>query len=81
MKLQIISPEQTKIFMILWLEALTAIGSFVIQSGHAPMVLILSPGKEITFGLMNDKQESIIVPYGILEITRTQAILLINKLS
>jgi len=79
MELKIVSPQETKTHTILWLEALTPLGSFVIQPGHAPTVHILLPNKEVTFGLKNGKRETVLVPHGILEIDREKVILLINQ--
>lgn len=79
MELKIVSPQETKVYAILWLEALTPDGSFVIQPGHAPTVLILQPNKELTFGLKNGKRESVMVPHGILEVNRHKTVLLINQ--
>lgn len=79
MELKIVSPQETKTHTILWLEALTSDGSFVIQPGHAPTILVLLPNKEMTFGLKNGKRESIMVSRGILEVGRRKATLLINQ--
>jgi len=79
MELHITSPEKTEIFTTEWIEAFTPSGSFVIQKGHAPTVLILSPGKPLLFGLKDKTEKSVTIPRGILEITRTKAVVLINK--
>jgi F0F1-type ATP synthase epsilon subunit len=79
MKLSIISPFSKKIVDIAWIELNTQAGNFVIQPGHVPIILTLTPGKEITFCLTNGKQESFIISQGIIDITRTQATLLLNE--
>ncbi|HRN78404.1 MAG TPA: hypothetical protein PLU71_04135 [Candidatus Dependentiae bacterium] len=79
MELHITSPEKTQIFEVEWVEAFTPTGSFIIQPGHAPTILMLSPGKKLIFGLKNNTEQSITIPRGILEVTRTQVIALINK--
>ena len=79
MELVIISPESSQTHEIAWFEAHTATGSFVILPKHAPMILILAPGRELIFGLKSGKQDSVIIPRGIVEITRTRATVLINK--
>ena len=79
MHLHIISPLRTLEYEIVWIELNTNAGNFVIQSGHAPMLLILAPNKEIVFRLKNGKDESIIVPQGIAEITREHATIIINE--
>lgn len=79
MELHIISPEQTVIHSVAWVEAKTIAGNFVIQPGHAPTILLLSPDKELIFCLINGKQESLLVPRGILDISRTTVTLIINQ--
>lgn len=79
MKLLIVSPFAKKSFDVAWIELNTPIGNFVIQPGHAPMVLTLSPYKEITFCLTSGKQESFAIKQGIIDITRTQATLLLSE--
>ncbi len=80
MKLHIITPEEKRSFNIAWLEAHTIHGSFIIQRGHAPTVLLLAPQKPILFRLKNGKKESIIIDQGIMEVNRTQTTILINKI-
>jgi F0F1-type ATP synthase epsilon subunit len=79
MVLIIVSPEKTETHEIVWFEAHTLSGNMVIQPKHAPTILLLQPGKELVFCLKNGKQESIMVPRGIVEVTRTQATIIINK--
>lgn len=79
MHLHIVSPLRTLAYEVVWVELNTDAGNFVIQSGHAPMLLVLSPHKEIVFRLKNGKDESIIVPQGIAEITREHTTLIINE--
>lgn len=79
MEFRIITPEEIHVYAVAWIEANTPNGNFVIQPGHAPTILILSRGKEISFRLMNGKQEAFFVERGILEITRENATLIVNK--
>jgi F0F1-type ATP synthase epsilon subunit len=70
----IISPQDKKECIINWLEVNTSVGNFVMQSGHAPTVLLLSPGKPFVIELSDGKQEvHTVVAGGILEIDRTHA--------
>lgn len=68
------SPHDKKEYIINWLEVNTSAGNFVMQSGHAPTVLLLSPGKHFVIA-MSDGTEEIhtVTSGGILEIDRTQA--------
>ncbi len=79
MKLFIISPFAKKKIEVAWIELNTSVGNFVIQPGHAPTLLALSPHKEIIFCLSSGKQESYIIKQGIIDITRTSATLLLNE--
>ncbi|MDP3889375.1 MAG: hypothetical protein Q8Q25_02420 [bacterium] len=79
MQLNIISPEKKQNFTIVWLEVQTTRGSFVIQEGHAPLILLLKSNESIVFRLKTGKQESVMVEYGIIEIDRKQATVIINK--
>ena len=81
MKLSIITPQYVQKYTVTWIDLYTPEGNLIIQPNHAPVILILSPGKEVTFCLKNGKQESIMVTQGIIEIMRTYAILLINKIT
>lgn len=79
MQLSIISPTKKEIFDVLWVECNTPTGSYVIQLGHAPMILALSPKKPFSFGLKNGKEEMIIIQQGIAHITRANVTLLISQ--
>lgn len=67
-----------KSFDVAWLEVNTAEGNFVMQRGHAPMILILSPNKPLIYCLQNGSEESTTIPGGILHITREQATVIVT---
>lgn len=79
MNLQIVSPKFHKDVAIVWLELNTDIGNFVIQPGHAPTVFVLAQNKKVTYCLTTGKQESVVVPRGIADITRTHATVIIHE--
>lgn len=79
MEFRIVTPQETLIYAVAWIEVNTPAGNFVIQPGHAPTILILEKGKEMNFRLVNGKQESLLVERGILEVTRSAATLIVNK--
>jgi len=81
MELRVVTPQHMKKYTITWIDLYTPEGNLVIQPNHAPIILILLPGKEVTFCLKNGKQESIMVSQGIIEVMRTYATLLINKIT
>lgn len=63
-----------------WLEVTTNVGNFVIQRGHAPMILAIPAKKTIIILLTSGKQESIeVISGGILEVQRDSLKLLLNE--
>ena len=80
MELIIISPLAHKNFNVSWLEINTAAGNFVIQPGHVPTIMTLTPEQKFTFCLNNGKRESIVIKQGVIHITRTTATLILNEL-
>lgn len=79
MKFFMVSLADKKSFDIIWLEVNTPIGNFVMQRGHAPMILILSPNKPLVYCLQNGQQESTTIPGGVLHITREQATVIVTQ--
>ena len=79
MELRVISPQKSQTHLIAWVELETPTGNFVIQQGHAPMIVTLSPHQPITFRLKNGKQETITPRTGIAQITRKDVTLLISE--
>ena len=79
MELTIVSPFEKKVIQISWIEVNTPVGNFVMQRGHAPMIVSLSPDKDIIICLVNGKHETIPSHHGgLLEINRTTARLLLH---
>ncbi len=79
MDLQIFSMQATHFYTVAWLEINTPNGNFIIQSGHAPMIINLTPYQPITFRLSNGKQETVIPRSGIAQINREKTVLLISE--
>lgn len=79
MKLTIIFPYEKKVYAVSWIELNTPVGNFVIQPGHVPTILTISPGEKITFGLANGKRESLIVKRGVAHILRDSATILLSE--
>lgn len=78
MQLHIVSPEKQQTIEVAWVELNTPSGNYIIQQGHAPMALALSPKQQLVFAHKNGKEEIIMVERGIAEITRTQVIILLS---
>jgi len=73
MKLILSTPLKRSEYSVAWLEINTPTGNYVIQKGHAPIILILSPGQSLTFRLKTGKKETLLVKHGVAKIDRTSA--------
>lgn len=79
MELVVVSPFETHTHDIAWIELTTLMGNFIVQHGHAPMVVSLKEQSFIVFRLESGKRETITIRQGIAEITRTKVTVLINE--
>jgi len=79
MKLDIISPSVSCTYEVAWVELNTAAGNMIIQPGHAPLVITLSPHKQIIYCLKNGKQEVFIPTRAVAEVTRTHITILVSE--
>ena len=78
MQLILVSPEKKETVEIAWLELNTPSGNYIIQYGHAPMALALSPKQPLVYAHKNGKEEILMVERGIAEITRSQITILLS---
>jgi len=78
MELTIIRPTSSQSMKINWLEAQTNEGNFVILPGHTPMVILLSPNKELSIEMWDCTRTQMTIAGGILQVTRTSITLLIT---
>lgn len=78
MELKIIRPTSSQKLKINWLEAQTAEGNLVVMPGHAPMVALLAPNKELSIELWDCTRTLMTIAGGILEITREAVTLVIT---
>lgn len=78
-KLIIISPTSKIKHEVVWVEANTPEGNFIIQPDHIPTTLMLSPGKELVYCFQTGKHETITPDKGgILHVTRKSATVLLS---
>lgn len=70
MKLEIVTTQKTTEYDVDWVDITTPVGNFVLQKSHAPMMIELSPDKDILFQLSNGKEGSLFISQGIAHITR-----------
>lgn len=81
MKLIIKTPRTSQEYETAWVEINTSTGNMVIQPGHAPTIIVLSPYKPFIFKMTSGKQETLMITRGIIEITRTQILALLSDFS
>ncbi len=79
MELKIVRPMSSQTMEINWLEAQTEQGNFVVLPGHTPMVILLSPDKELSIELWDCTRTQMTIAGGILQVTRTSITLLITN--
>lgn len=79
MNFTVIGPTTKKLYSVNWIEVETSLGNFVIQHGHAPMMLVLLPNRDVTIFLTSGKVETFHIYGGLLEIDRERALLIINE--
>ena len=78
-KLKIISPTSKTEHQVVWIEANTPEGNFIIQPEHIPTTLILAPDKELIYCFQTGKHETLkIEKPAILQITRKEATVLLS---
>lgn len=64
---------------IIWLEVNTPTGNLVIQEHHAPLITLVNKEEELSYCFRTGKKNVLSLPHGgILKITRTEALLLVN---
>ncbi len=78
MELKLIGPTSSQSIEINWLEAQTAQGNFVIKPGHAPMIVLLAPNKELSMELLDGSLTLMTLAGGILEVNRTSITLILT---
>lgn len=78
MQLILVSPEKKETHEVIWVELNTPTGNYIIQPGHAPMILTLSSKQPFIFTHKNGKEEIVMVDRGIAEINRTQVTILLS---
>lgn len=78
MTLTLLTPTSQKHIEVLWIEAQTPEGSYVVLPGHAPMTVQLKAAMPLTIGLAH-ATESIAIAQGILHVDRYKATVIIDE--
>lgn len=79
MQLNIASPAEKEELQIAWLECETTQGNVVILSGHAPIIMTLTPLSTILYRLKSGKEESRKIINGVIHVTRSTITLLLTN--
>ncbi len=80
MQLIIMTPTKKEVHEVEWAECNTPTGNYVIQQGHAPMILSLSEKQPFVYSFKNGKEVVVMVSSGIVQITRMQVTVLLSNL-
>ena len=78
MKLHIVSATKSQNYNVNWLEINTEQGNFVIQNGHAPMIVELKNDSTISFNVELGNTMNLKIKNGIAEIGRSHTMILIT---
>lgn len=78
MELKLIGPTSSQTMEVNWLEVQTVQGNFIIQPGHAPMIVLLAPNKELNMELLDGSHTLMTIVGGILEVSRTSVTLILT---
>ncbi|TET36536.1 hypothetical protein E3J61_00600 [Candidatus Dependentiae bacterium] len=79
MKLIISTPSSYRELSVAWLEFNAPTGNYVIQQGHAPMIMTLVPNQKLIFRLKSGKEESILIRQGMVTIGREETTAIITE--
>ena len=79
MKLIISTPFTHREVDVAWLEVNTPTGNYVIQRGHAPMILSLSPNQKFSFRLKSGKEEFLIIRQGMITVNRDETTAIVTE--
>lgn len=80
MKLTVVTPQHKHEYTVQWIEAQTPVGSLIIKSDHAPIILSLVAGSDFVFVLDTHEKKIIhLMRPGFLEVTRTNAVALLGQ--
>lgn len=80
MKLVVVTPQSKHEYVVQWIEAHTQTGSLFIKPGHAPMILMLVPGFDLSFSVDSGEKKIVtLVRPGFLEVNRDSAVALLSQ--
>jgi F0F1-type ATP synthase epsilon subunit len=80
MKLNILSPNKKIVHEIVWIEAETPTGNYVIQPGHVATTLIILEHTPVTYCLKNGKQEVLYPTHNsIMQVTPMETLILLSE--
>ncbi len=77
MKLKVITTQKLIEHEVDWVELNTPVGNMVIQQGHTPMIIQLSPGHELVYQISGGATESILIVQAVAHVKRFEVQVLI----
>jgi F0F1-type ATP synthase epsilon subunit len=79
MDLTISSPNELTKKAVAWISVDTTAGNFTIMPGHAPTIVQLKNHSVLVMGFSTGKQETLLIPGGVAEVSRTGVTVLLNS--
>lgn len=79
MKVMIIRTSGVQEFHANWIELNAQSGNMVVQSGHAPAIILLQKHEPITIQTTSNKIETLMVRDGVVRVERTQVTILLDE--
>jgi F0F1-type ATP synthase epsilon subunit len=78
-KLEIISPTQTKIVSVLWVEVEGENGSFVVGAHHSPLISLLKRNGTLRYRTSQDDDHKLLVSGGTFFVMNNSAHIILNS--
>lgn len=80
MKLTVVTPQHKNEYTVEWIEGHTPVGNIIVLPGHAPIIMTLIAGSDLSFLLPTGEKKRVkLLRSGFLEVNRTSALALINQ--
>jgi F0F1-type ATP synthase epsilon subunit len=78
-QIEIISPSQTQVITIEWVEVESPTGSFFVGPDHAPLVSIIKNQSTLRYKKPHEEEKSIDIRSGIFSVNKNKAVALIDQ--
>ena len=78
--LKLITPQVEVNEEIVWLEAETSSGTFVIRNNHTSMIISLKDGNTLSYCLLSGKNKSVSIKEGVLNFHNNKTVVIARSL-